>query len=96
MCGSFVHTYIPHIEFQVVLFLIKETDYWYIVLFKVWVLLINLFSDQSLIYILGGFSGHIGHDPHLLYTLYAVQILVIEDALDVVNVDKIVECKKIH
>ncbi|RGB39728.1 terpenoid cyclases/protein prenyltransferase alpha-alpha toroid [Rhizophagus diaphanus] len=39
----------------------------------------------------GGFGGHIGHDPHLTYTLYAVQILVIEDALDAVNVDKIVE-----
>ncbi|CAG8505376.1 3025_t:CDS:2 [Racocetra fulgida] len=32
-----------------------------------------------------------GHDPHLLYTLYAVQILVIEDSLDAVNVEKIVE-----
>ncbi|CAG8707517.1 6632_t:CDS:2, partial [Cetraspora pellucida] len=39
----------------------------------------------------GGFGGHIGHDPHLLYTLYAVQILVIEDSLDAVNVEKIVE-----
>nr|CAG8434237.1 3394_t:CDS:2 [Entrophospora candida] len=39
----------------------------------------------------GGFGGHIGHDPHLLYTLYAVQILVIEDSLESVNVDKIVE-----
>ncbi|CAG8488826.1 9390_t:CDS:2 [Dentiscutata erythropus] len=39
----------------------------------------------------GGFGGHVGHDPHLLYTLYAVQILVIEDSLDAVNVEKIVE-----
>ena len=39
----------------------------------------------------GGFSGHVNHDPHLLYTLYAVQILLIEDAIDAVDVDKIVE-----
>ena len=30
----------------------------------------------------GGFGGNVGHDPHLLYTLSAVQILVIFDALD--------------
>ncbi|RHZ46932.1 hypothetical protein Glove_603g3 [Diversispora epigaea] len=42
----------------------------------------------------GGFSGHIGHDPHLTHTLYAVQILVIEDALDSVNTEKIVEYVK--
>ncbi|KAG9286586.1 hypothetical protein G9A89_005354 [Geosiphon pyriformis] len=39
----------------------------------------------------GGFGGHLRHDPHILYTLYAVQILLIEDALDSVNVEKIVE-----
>ncbi|RIB05542.1 terpenoid cyclases/protein prenyltransferase alpha-alpha toroid [Gigaspora rosea] len=39
----------------------------------------------------GGFGGHIGHDPHLLYTHYAVLILQIEDSLDAVNVEKIVE-----
>ncbi|CAG8842484.1 27078_t:CDS:2, partial [Gigaspora margarita] len=38
-----------------------------------------------------GFGGHIGHDPHLLYTHYAVLILQIEDSLDAVNVEKIVE-----
>ena len=39
----------------------------------------------------GGFGASLHHDPHLLYTLSAVQILVTYDALDQVNVDKIVE-----
>ena len=30
----------------------------------------------------GGFSGNVGHDPHMLYTLSAIQILVLFDALD--------------
>ncbi|KAI8622056.1 terpenoid cyclases/protein prenyltransferase alpha-alpha toroid [Chytriomyces sp. MP71] len=30
----------------------------------------------------GAFGGHVGHDPHLLYTLSAVQILATLDALD--------------
>ena len=32
----------------------------------------------------GGFSGNVGHDPHLLYTLSAVQILLILDADDLI------------
>lgn len=40
----------------------------------------------------GGFGGNVNHDPHLLYTLSAVQILVIEDALDAIDVEKVVEC----
>jgi len=28
----------------------------------------------------GGFSGNIGHDPHILYTLSAVQVLILFDA----------------
>ncbi|CAG8518352.1 4481_t:CDS:2 [Ambispora gerdemannii] len=39
----------------------------------------------------GGFGAHLRHDPHILYTLYAVQILVIEDAIDAVDIEKIVE-----
>lgn len=41
----------------------------------------------------GGISASIGHDPHLLYTLSAIQILVILDALDdnVVDLNKVVE-----
>jgi geranylgeranyl transferase type-2 subunit beta len=30
----------------------------------------------------GGFGGNVGHDPHMLYTLSAVQILILFDALD--------------
>lgn len=37
----------------------------------------------------GGFSGNINHDPHLLYTLSAVQILVILDSVDLIDVDKV-------
>lgn len=36
----------------------------------------------------GGYSGNIGHDPHLLYTLSAVQILCILDRLDVLDKEK--------
>lgn len=40
----------------------------------------------------GGISASIGHDPHILYTLSAVQILTIYDAIDknIVNTNKIV------
>jgi geranylgeranyl transferase type-2 subunit beta len=37
----------------------------------------------------GGFSGNLGHDPHLLYTLSAVQILCLYDALDHLDIDKV-------
>ncbi len=30
----------------------------------------------------GGFGGNVGHDPHLLYTLSAVQILALNGALE--------------
>ncbi|XP_048137852.1 geranylgeranyl transferase type-2 subunit beta 1-like isoform X2 [Rhodamnia argentea] len=36
----------------------------------------------------GGFGGNIGHDPHLLYTLSAVQVLALFDMLDVLDIDK--------
>ncbi|NXS45878.1 PGTB2 transferase, partial [Balaeniceps rex] len=39
----------------------------------------------------GGISASMGHDPHLLYTLSAVQILILYDSLHVVDVNKIVE-----
>ncbi|KAK9325408.1 terpenoid cyclases/protein prenyltransferase alpha-alpha toroid [Lipomyces orientalis] len=35
----------------------------------------------------GGFGANPGHDPHLLYTLSAVQILFIQDALDTIDAD---------
>ncbi|XP_044469508.1 geranylgeranyl transferase type-2 subunit beta 1-like isoform X1 [Mangifera indica] len=37
----------------------------------------------------GGFAGNIGHDPHILYTLSAVQVLALFDKLDVLDVDKV-------
>jgi geranylgeranyl transferase type-2 subunit beta len=41
----------------------------------------------------GGFGAHPDHDPHLLYTLSAIQILLIEDGLDRVDKDKIAKCE---
>ena len=38
----------------------------------------------------GGISASIGHDPHLLYTLSAVQILTLYDSI-VIDVNKVVE-----
>ncbi|KAJ6694495.1 hypothetical protein OIU85_005201 [Salix viminalis] len=37
----------------------------------------------------GGFAGNIGHDPHLLYTLSAVQVLALFDKLNVLDADKV-------
>ncbi|XP_049989613.1 geranylgeranyl transferase type-2 subunit beta-like, partial [Alexandromys fortis] len=42
------------------------------------------------IYQCGGISASIGHDPHLLYTLSAVQILTLYDSINVIDVDKVV------
>lgn len=41
----------------------------------------------------GGISASVGHDPHLLYTLSAVQILVLLDSLNenVIDLNKVVE-----
>uniref|UniRef100_A0A673BEI5 Geranylgeranyl transferase type II subunit beta n=1 Tax=Sphaeramia orbicularis TaxID=375764 RepID=A0A673BEI5_9TELE len=39
----------------------------------------------------GGISASIGHDPHLLYTLSAVQILSLYDNMDAINIDKVVD-----
>ncbi|XP_037082614.1 geranylgeranyl transferase type-2 subunit beta-like isoform X2 [Pollicipes pollicipes] len=38
----------------------------------------------------GGVAGHVGHDPHLLYTLSAVQICCIYDAPETLDVEKLV------
>jgi len=40
----------------------------------------------------GGFGGNVGHDPHLLYTLSAVQVLGLFNKLDVIDVDKVTNC----
>ncbi|CAJ1938502.1 unnamed protein product [Sphenostylis stenocarpa] len=38
----------------------------------------------------GGFGGNVGHDdPHILYTLSAVQVLALFDKMDVIDVDKV-------
>ena len=37
----------------------------------------------------GGFGGNDGHDPHILYTLSAVQILCLYDALDRIDASKV-------
>nr|XP_060141760.1 geranylgeranyl transferase type-2 subunit beta-like [Globicephala melas] len=39
----------------------------------------------------GGISASVGHDPHLLYTLSAVQILTLYDSSNVIDVNKVVE-----
>ncbi|KAI9206317.1 terpenoid cyclases/protein prenyltransferase alpha-alpha toroid [Polychytrium aggregatum] len=42
----------------------------------------------------GGFSGNVGHDPHLLYTLSAVQILATLDSLDRIDSARVVDFVK--
>ena len=39
----------------------------------------------------GGFGGNVDHDPHILYTLSAVQILVLFDALPRLDAAKVLE-----
>ncbi|KAF4009747.1 hypothetical protein G4228_001138 [Cervus hanglu yarkandensis] len=39
----------------------------------------------------GGISTSIGHDPHLLYILSAVQILTLYDSINVIDINKVVE-----
>jgi geranylgeranyl transferase type-2 subunit beta len=41
----------------------------------------------------GGFSAHTGHDTHITCTLSAVQVLITLDALEVIDVDKVINCK---
>ncbi|XP_025822089.1 geranylgeranyl transferase type-2 subunit beta 1-like isoform X3 [Panicum hallii] len=41
----------------------------------------------------GGFGGNVGHDPHVLYTLSAVQVLCLFDRLDVLDIDKVADCQ---
>ncbi|XP_048328762.1 geranylgeranyl transferase type-2 subunit beta 1 isoform X3 [Ziziphus jujuba] len=41
----------------------------------------------------GGFGGNIGHDPHVLYTLSAVQVLALFDKLDVLDIEKVSTCQ---
>ena len=41
----------------------------------------------------GGYGGSQGHDAHLLYTLSAVQVFALFNALDELDADKIATCK---
>ncbi|KAJ1667638.1 Rab geranylgeranyltransferase [Coemansia sp. RSA 1813] len=56
----------------------------------------SLDRDQIIAYVKkcqnadGGFGGHIAHDSHLLYTMSAVQILVMYDALDQIDGSEVV------
>jgi prenyltransferase beta subunit len=42
---------------------------------------------------IGTFGAHPGHDGHILGTLSGIQILVIQNALDRVDLDRIVSCE---
>ena len=42
----------------------------------------------------GGFGGSERNDPHLLYTLSALQVLALYDKLDLVNADQVVSCEQ--
>jgi len=40
----------------------------------------------------GGFGGNIGHDPHILYTLSAVQVLALFDRLNMLDIENVSNC----
>ncbi|KAL6527187.1 hypothetical protein OROGR_016277 [Orobanche gracilis] len=40
----------------------------------------------------GGFGGNIGHDPHVLFTLSAIQVLALFDKIDVLDIEKVANC----
>ncbi|KAG6390757.1 hypothetical protein SASPL_148502 [Salvia splendens] len=47
-------------------------------------------QDQSGVYPgFSGFGGNIGHDPHLHYTLSAIQVLALFDKIDVLDIEKL-------
>jgi len=46
-------------------------------------------------YTAGAFGAHPDHDAHILSTLSAIQILIMQDALDRVDIDRVVECEDI-
>ncbi len=43
----------------------------------------------------GGFGGSERNDPHILYTLSAVQILALYDRLDDVDADRVASCEQL-
>jgi geranylgeranyl transferase type-2 subunit beta len=42
----------------------------------------------------GGFGGHPDHDPHILFTLSAIQVLITFDSLSSVDTTQIMNCNK--
>jgi len=50
-------------------------------------LLTNIFLGS------GAFGAHTGHDAHIHASLSAIQILVMQDALDRVNIPRLVQCE---
>ncbi|RWW60716.1 hypothetical protein BHE74_00032272 [Ensete ventricosum] len=53
---------------------------------------IGAIDVDEVVVISGGFAGNLGHDPHLLYTLSAVQVLAIVDRIDVLDIGKVSDC----
>lgn len=47
---------------------------------------------MSCVWLTGGFGGHVDQDAHILYTLSALQVLVMYDALNRVDVDAVSRC----
>ena len=45
---------------------------------------------------IGGFGAHPHHDAHIHATLSAIQILLMQDALDRLDVDRVVKCNRLH
>lgn len=54
--------------------------------------LINLLHPLHAFVHAGGFGGNIGHDPHVLYTLSAIQVLALFDKIDVLDIEKVANC----
>ena len=49
-----------------------------------------MYSSHTLCYIIThSFGGNTNHDPHILYTLSAIQILALYDSLHLVDIQKI-------
>ena len=46
----------------------------------------------SLTFSTGAFGAHPGHDAHILSTLSGIQILITQDALDRVDIARVVKC----
>ena len=54
-----------------------------------WVIIEGLYKDFG---VAGGFGGNHDHDPHVLYTLSAVQVLALFDRLDAIDTEKVASC----